>query len=69
MREASRTIVERAEAVARQNGTHLDFKYSNYASRDQNPLASYGSVNMEKLKAIARRYDPEAVFQQLQYGG
>ena len=37
--EASRQIIDRAETVAKKNGTFLGFKYLNYASKDQNPLA------------------------------
>lgn len=69
MLEASRKIVGSAESMAKKNGTFLDFRYSNYASRDQDPLASYGHQNMEKLRDVARRYDPEGVFQRLQFGG
>lgn len=41
----------------------------NDASRDQNPLASYGAANVAKLKAVARKYDPSQVFQKLQNDG
>lgn len=37
--------------------------YSNYASRDQDPLASYGVENLQKPKDIAKKYDVDAVFQ------
>jgi hypothetical protein len=69
VREACRNITETAERVAKKNGTYLPFIYSNYASRDQNPLASYGDENVEKLQVIARKYDPARVFQTLQNGG
>ena len=69
IREASRKIVDRAETVAKQNGTFLRFKYLNYASRDQDPLAGYGEENVRRLKDVARRVDPGGVFQRLQFGG
>lgn len=69
MLEVSGKIVDRAETVTKRNGTFLDFKYSNYASRDQDPLGSYGSENVGKLRDIARRYDPDGVFQRLKYDG
>ena len=50
-------------------GSALDFVFLNDASRDQNPLASYGAENLAKLREIARAYDPEQVFQKLQNGG
>jgi hypothetical protein len=67
--EAARKIVDAAEMTAKDNGTCLPFLYSNYASRDQDPLASYGAENLQKLKDIAQKYDPEGVFQKLQNGG
>lgn len=69
MREACRAVIEEAENVAKRNGTYLPFVYSNYASRDQDPLASYGAENVKKLKEIAQKYDPDGVFQRLQYDG
>jgi hypothetical protein len=43
--------------------------YMNDASRDQNPLASYGPESLEGLRQIALRYDPDQLFQTLQNGG
>ncbi|KAJ5458640.1 FAD-bindingtype 2 [Penicillium sp. IBT 31633x] len=67
--EASRKIIDQAEAVAKENGTYIDFKYSNYALRDQDPLATYGPDNVEKLRSIAKEVDPQDVFQELQNDG
>ncbi|KAL2824310.1 hypothetical protein BDW59DRAFT_180373 [Aspergillus cavernicola] len=70
VRESVRKIVDAVEEAAKaEEGVYLPFKYSNYASRDQDPLASYGEDNLRKLKEIAARYDPEGVFQILQNGG
>ena len=69
MREAVRKIVDAAESAAKQTGVYLPYKYSNYAAWDQDPLASYGAENVRRLKEVARKYDPEGVFQTLQNGG
>lgn len=69
VREACRTIVDTAERVAKKNGTYLPFLYSNYASRDQDPLPTFGKENFLKLKDIAQKYDSNSVFQTLQNGG
>lgn len=58
-----------AEETAKKEGTFLSYKYVNYASRDQDALASYGSGNIEKLKEAAKKFDPSGVFQDLQAGG
>lgn len=69
VRKAVKAVVDVAESEARAHGTYIEYKYSNYASRDQDPLASYGAENLAKLKEIAKKYDPNQVFQKLQYGG
>ncbi|KAI1163871.1 hypothetical protein F5B18DRAFT_671695 [Nemania serpens] len=46
-----------------------DWLYANYADKSQDPLASYGPDNLEFLSTVARRYDPEGVFQKRCPGG
>jgi hypothetical protein len=46
-----------------------EFIYLNYASDKQNPLRSYGAENLRMLREVARKYDPQAVFQTLVPGG
>jgi len=67
--EASRKIIDQAGTVGRKNETYLDFKYSNYCSRDQDPLASYGAESVSKLRSIVKEIDPRGVFQKLQNDG
>jgi hypothetical protein len=43
--------------------------YLDYADTTQDPLKSYGSENVEKMKAAAKKYDPFGVFQDLVPGG
>ncbi|KAB8255519.1 hypothetical protein BDV32DRAFT_161887 [Aspergillus pseudonomiae] len=69
VRDAVRRIVDAAESEAKQAGVYLPYLYSNYASRDQDPLASYGVENAKRLQEIALKYDPDGVFQTLQNGG
>ncbi|KAB8274993.1 6-hydroxy-D-nicotine oxidase [Aspergillus minisclerotigenes] len=69
VRQAMRHVVDATEATAKANGTYLPSQYCNYASLDQDPLASYGAENLERLRAIASKYDPDGVFQTLQSGG
>jgi hypothetical protein len=62
------TLYERLQAEAVKRGLASDFIYMNYASPWQDPLSSYGSVNLERLRQVAKAYDPTAVFQRLQPG-
>ncbi|KAL2193384.1 FAD linked oxidase-like protein [Corynascus similis CBS 632.67] len=67
-----RVGIETTEAWRRlstERGLGVDYLYMNDASRDQNPLASYGAANIARLRAIAAKYDPARVFQTLQHGG
>lgn len=60
---------EKWKELGEKRGSYLPFKYMNDASRDENPLRSYPTANLERLKAIAAKYDPLGVFQRLQNGG
>ncbi|KAH6844663.1 hypothetical protein B0I37DRAFT_166599 [Chaetomium sp. MPI-CAGE-AT-0009] len=43
--------------------------YINDCSRDQDPLATYGSESVAKLCDVSQKYDPDQVFQKLQRDG
>jgi hypothetical protein len=44
-------------------GGATDLVYLNYADTTQDPLGSYGANNVNYLKRVAERYDPEELFQ------
>lgn len=50
-------------------GGLLEWCYLNYADKSQDPLASYGEENLRLLRDVAKRYDPDEVFQKLCPGG
>ena len=56
-------------ATSLENDGNLAWIYLNYADQSQEPLASYGSENVKKMKRVAAKYDPEGVFQELCLGG
>lgn len=60
-----RKISEYARSINKAN----EFIYLDYAAKNQNPLRGYGAANLRKLREVARKYDPEAVFQTLVPGG
>ena len=49
-------------------GVANDWVYMNNASQFLNVIASYGDDAKAKLKAVASKYDPKALFQKLQPG-
>ncbi|KAJ0119661.1 FAD-dependent monooxygenase yanF [Diaporthe amygdali] len=57
------------DAYAKEIGVYKDWRYLNYAWVDQNPIASYGEKNVAFLKAVAKRVDPDGVFQKLRITG
>jgi hypothetical protein len=56
------------EFAASKNGL-VDWQFLNYADAYQDPLASYGSENVEKIRATARKFDPQGIFQSKAPGG
>jgi hypothetical protein len=61
-------IIDAVKAEAKRTGVDNDFIYMNYASQFQDVVASYGSANQERLKAVSKKYDPRQVFETLQPG-
>ncbi|RYP23406.1 hypothetical protein DL765_001111 [Monosporascus sp. GIB2] len=57
------------EYAATIDGGLLDWVYLNYADESQDVLGSYGAANVEFMKAVSARYDPQQVFQYLCPGG
>jgi hypothetical protein len=62
---SSRNVIERSVAEAKRRGLYAEYIYMNYASQFQDVVASYGKENQERLKRVARKYDPTGVFQRL----
>ena len=56
----------KAESISK--GARSEYIYMNYASTFQDVFSSYGEANKAKLQKIAKKYDPQEVFQKLQPG-
>jgi hypothetical protein len=67
--KAALDFMNAAKAEAKSRGVYSRYIYLNYAGPYQNVISGYGEANLAKLKSIAKRYDPNAVFQKLQPGG
>jgi hypothetical protein len=66
---AGADLVNRIRDYAESIGVGNPYLYLDYADITQDPLASYGTENVEKMKAAAKKYDPFGVFQKLVPGG
>lgn len=66
---AGTSINKAARDAAIQAGQHLPYIFMNDASYDEPVIASYGTENVGRLRAVQRKYDPDQVFQKLVPGG
>ena len=57
------------ESEAKKDSLFLPFLFHNDASvlEGQNPLASYGTESLTKLRDASEKYDPGQVFQNVQF--
>lgn len=67
-------MIEEAKDLAKQKGIWDEYLYLNYASRfgshrTQNVMQSYGSKNLDAMRAVSKRYDPTGLFQKAVPGG
>lgn len=60
---------EKMQAFAASKSGLVDWQFLNYADSHQDPLASYGAENVEKIRAAARKVDPNGIFQTKAPGG
>ncbi|KAL4901185.1 hypothetical protein BDW74DRAFT_187841 [Aspergillus multicolor] len=63
--EAMAELDEYAKSIDKYN----EYIYLNYADKTQNPLRGYGDENVEFIRQVAQRYDPDGVFQRQVPGG
>ncbi|EFQ31408.1 FAD binding domain-containing protein [Colletotrichum graminicola M1.001] len=61
-------VLERINGEAEARGLSNDYVYMNYGSQYQDVISGYGAENKDRLKRIAKKYDPREVFQKLQPG-
>ncbi|PVH92431.1 FAD binding domain-containing protein [Periconia macrospinosa] len=66
--KANSNIIKRTIAEAKSRGLANDYLYMNYASQFQAVVPSYGASNQQKLKMVAKKYDPRGIFQTLEPG-
>jgi hypothetical protein len=67
--EAHDELLQGVEKIAGAKGLLLDFLCPSFAGASQNVLRGFGEENLQNLRNIASKYDPEGVFQKLQNDG
>lgn len=67
--DAQRELISEIKAFSKIKGKDHPYIYLPYAYNDQKPLESYPLPNIERIRAMAQKYDPEGVFQTMVPGG
>ncbi|KAI4608051.1 hypothetical protein J4E83_009234 [Alternaria metachromatica] len=67
--EALKDLVKLVEGLTKEEGVFHRYKYLNFAASFQDPLGSYGGVELGRIREVARKYDPTGVFQTQVPGG
>ncbi|KAJ0114775.1 hypothetical protein J7T55_004516 [Diaporthe amygdali] len=65
----AKLLFEAIKHEAQKIGAFDPFIYLNYAGPDQNPIATYGAENVQRLRAIRSRADPGELFTEQVPGG
>lgn len=62
-------VNERIVAFAKSLGSSQEFVYLPYADARQDPIGSCGVANVEHIRQVANKYDPDGFFQHRVPGG
>jgi FAD/FMN-containing dehydrogenase len=66
---AAKKLMADIEQDAKALGDWDRYVYLNYASEEQDPIASYGHDNVDRLRRISQRVDPDKIFTHAVPGG
>ncbi|KAI9827439.1 MAG: hypothetical protein M1832_004788 [Thelocarpon impressellum] len=65
----SKAVLRDINKYTKKQKAFVEFEYLPYSVIDANPLRSYGSNNLRKMRRVSREFDPNQVFQKLVPGG
>lgn len=69
VRAAGKAVTDKWSEVSNALGFGNPYIYTNDASRDQNPLATYPAANIAQMRTVSHKYDPRQIAQNLQSDG
>ncbi|KAI9760668.1 MAG: hypothetical protein M4579_001532 [Chaenotheca gracillima] len=67
--DVTQDFIKKVDDYTKKQGQYKEWIYLNYAAQWQDPIASYGAQNLEKLRSVSKKYDPDQTFQKLVPGG
>jgi hypothetical protein len=69
VRKAMQSLIASIENTAKKRSKFHKYKFMNYSYKTQDPISGYDFENIARLRAVSRKYDPKAFFQDLVPGG
>lgn len=68
LRQMFSRFIERSKTAAKRRGVHHRFLFQNHAFEEEDVFTGYGETNLQRLRSIRQRVDPQGIFQTLQPG-
>ncbi|RMZ77570.1 hypothetical protein DV737_g4251, partial [Chaetothyriales sp. CBS 132003] len=65
----SKSLIAHLHSLNQKKGIASDFLYIGDSGEFQDPFAAFPAKNVQRMKAIRSKYDPDKVFQRLNWGG
>lgn len=62
-------LLEAIDSQARGLGGHDPYLFANYAGKDQEVIASYGTASVERMRRVSQAVDPKGIWRKLVPGG
>lgn len=62
-------LLESINSQARELDGHDPYLFANYAGKDQDVMASYGTASGERMRRVSQAVDPKAIWSKLVPGG
>jgi hypothetical protein len=69
VRQITRAAIEKIDAFAAEHSTGHRYRYINYCASWQTPFTGYGADNLDFMKEVSQKCDPEGLFQKGCVGG
>ena len=64
----TKALLEKIKSLAKKKGADNGYVYMNYAEPSQDVFGSYGKASLDRLRRVAKQYDPEGALAKLWKG-
>ena len=66
---AALAFIKQIDQLAQEGGVSVEYKLLTYTYPGQDVIGSYGKANVDMLRSVSEKYDPQGVFQKGTPGG